>query len=179
MSNQIEVLLSAMENTGTEPADYMARYNAWRSAGPLGAPAVAGLIRLMTHENGEVRRSASKAVEQIVVVAGRPGAERSAVCRALAAQLGEDVPVVVRREVICWLGMLGGSDEAVAVAPLLEHEALREDARLALERIPDPAAVRALENARSRVPKDYRERIEQSLANRGRRGLRRRMIFWK
>jgi len=61
-----------------------------------------------------------------------------------------------------------GSDESVKpLAALLQKPQLREDARMALERIDVEAALAALQAALTTAPEDFRPNLAQSLRRRG------------
>ena len=60
------------------------------------------------------------------------------------------------------------ADEATqSLAALLKNAELREDARMALERIEGEATLAALESALANAPDDFRPNLPQSLRNRG------------
>lgn len=144
------------------------RYAAWRSAGPMGAPAVAALVDLMASSDKGVAKAAQGALQAIVHHAGRPGAGREA--RAVAEELlkvaASNRPRLVRADALNWLGMIGDGRVVSGMVKLLNDTELREDARMALERIPGRDAQRALENALQTAPADFKPNIEQSLYNR-------------
>ncbi len=144
------------------------RYAAWRSAGPMGAQAVAPLADLMASSDKGVAKAAQGALQAIVHHAGRPGAGREA--RAVAEELlkvaASNRLRRVRAEALNWLGMIGEGRVVPGIAKLLGDAELREDARMALERIPGRDAQRALENAFKTAPADFKANLEQSLYNR-------------
>jgi HEAT repeat protein len=148
--------------------DASVRYAAWRSAGPMGAQAVAPLADLMASSDKGVAKAAQGALQAIVHHAGRPGAGREA--RAVAEELlkvaASNRPRMVRADVLNWLGMIGDGRGVSGIAKLLGDAELREDARMALERIPGRDAQRALENALKTAPADFKPNLEQSLYNR-------------
>ncbi len=145
------------------------RTDAWRSAGEVGAPAVEPLAAVMQDESQEVARAAKRGLWQIVRHSGRPGAEleRNAVCAALNALLSDQQRDSVRREVLWMLSEIGGDETVTAVASLLGNADLREDARMALERIPGDASLQALQAALESAPQDFKINIAQSLRKRG------------
>ena len=61
----------------------------------------------------------------------------------------------------------GGEESVESIAALLRHDALREDARMVLERIPGGESLTSLRNALESVPEDFRLNIAQSLRARG------------
>ena len=145
------------------------RTKSWQSAGQVGAPAVKPLAEVMTDDNLEVARAAKRALWQIVRYTGRPGAnqERRAVVAELIALLGDDQPVAVRREVLWMLSEIGGRRDIEPIAGLMKNKDLREDARMALERMPNRRALGALKAAFEEAPEDFKPNIAQSLRKRG------------
>jgi len=145
------------------------RTKAWQSAGEVGAPAVKPLAEVMTDDDLEVARAAKRALWQIVRYTGRPGAnkERRAVENELTGLLGNDQPVAVGAEVLWMLSEIGARNSMKPLTRLLRNEDLREDARMALERIPTKRAVTTLKAAFEKAPEDFKPNIAQSLRKRG------------
>jgi len=154
---------------GIKDEDDKVRTDAWLGAGEVGAPAVKPLAAVMTDDEIEVARAAKRALWKIVRHCGRPGAgsENRAVAIELVALLDDDVPTSVRREVIWMLSEIGGNKCIEPIADLLLDKELREDARMALERIPGKRSLGALEGALEDVPQDFRLAVAQSLRRRG------------
>ncbi len=145
------------------------RTTAWHQAGTLGASAVKPLSKLCRNENMEVRRAARRGLEKIVRTVGAPGDQpaRQAVTRELLALLSSSHPVALRRDILWLLSEIAGAESVESIAALLKHDALREDARMTLERIPGDRSLGALRHALGHVPKDFRLSIAQSLRARG------------
>ena len=145
------------------------RTKAWQSAGEVGAPAVKPLAEVMTDDNLEVARAAKRALWQIVRYTGRPKAnkERRAVEKELTGLLGRKQPLAVRREVLWMLSEIGGRISIKPIAGMMRNKNLREDARMALERIPSKRAVATLKAAFEKAPEDFKPNIAQSLRKRG------------
>lgn len=146
------------------------RARAWQGAWMQGAGGVQPLAELAaTAENPEVARAARHAITNIVRHAGRPGhdSERHEVNAALVACLAAGYPDQLRRDLMSMLSEIG--DEAVvdALREQLEDEAVREDARMALERIPGVASLQALRDALPGAPDAFKIQIAQSLRARG------------
>ncbi len=141
------------------------RYAAWRSAGPMGAPAVAPLGELVASENRGVAKAASEALKTIAHHASRPGAaaERKAVSAELVKLLAADKPFITRVRALELLALTADDEFVPPIARLLDDEKLREDARRALERIPGRASVQALVEALSKVPENFRPFVIHSL----------------
>ena len=154
---------------GIRDKDEKVRTEAWLGAGQAGAPAAKPLAKAMTDNDLEVARAAKRALWKLVRHAGRPkaGAERKALEAELVGLLGDDQPVSVRREVLWMLSEIGGRKAIDAIAALLSNEQLREDARMALQRIPSKKALAALKKALDTAPDDFKLNIAQSLRQRG------------
>jgi HEAT repeat protein len=160
----VDELLAGIKSDSAEK-----RTKTWQSAGEVGAPAVKSLAKVMTDDNLEVARAAKRALWQIVRYTGRPGAnkERRAVVVELIALLGDDQPVAVRQEVLWMLSEIGGRRDIEPIAGLMKNEDLREDARMALERMPNRRALAALNAAFEAAPEDFKPNLAQSLRKRG------------
>ena len=154
---------------GIKDSSDKVRTEAWLGAGEAGAPAVKPLAKVMTDNDLEVARAAKRALWQIVRYTGRPKAnkERRAVETELVELLGDDQPVAVRREVLWMLSEIGGRNSMKPIAGLMKNEELREDARMALERIPGNRAVTVLKAGFEAAPEDFKTNIAQSLRKRG------------
>ena len=155
--------------SGIRDDDAKVRTQAWQSAGKAGAPAVKPLAIVMADKKLEVARAAKRGLWQIVRHVGRPGAdnEKKAVTNRLVELLGNDQPVPVRREVLWMLSEIGNRKSIKPIAALLSHRELCEDARMALQRIPNKAALAALRAALINAPDEFKLNIAQSLRQRG------------
>jgi HEAT repeat protein len=160
----VDELLDGIKSDSAEK-----RTEAWQIAGEVGAPAVKPLAEVMTDDDLEVARAAKRAMWKIVRHAGRPKAnkEKRAVEKELTGLLGRKQPVAVRREVLWMLSEIGGRVSIKPIAGLMRNKNLREDARMALERIPTQRAVATLKTAFEKVPEDFKPNIAQSLRKRG------------
>jgi HEAT repeat protein len=150
--------------------DVNVRGAAWQNAATAGSKAVRPLAELMTHLDFEVARSAKCALWKIVRHAGRPKAEkeRKAVQSELVA-LVDSSTTAVRREAAWMLSEIGDASTVHNIARLLDDVEVREDARCALERMPNSKAIRALEQALKSAPEDFRPALINSLRVRGRK----------
>jgi len=168
-------------NTNNLPADPVAlataiagitndqtRAAAWQQAAAFGAPAIKPLAVLLDDPNSEIPRAANRALWVIARHAGRPGAaaEAKAVVSELVALLGTG-SLAVRREVLWMLSELAGNQAIKPMAALLTVPDVREDARLALQRIPGAQATRVLRAALAAAPEDFKPNLAQSLRARG------------
>ncbi|HLV80696.1 MAG TPA: hypothetical protein VKT32_10455 [Chthonomonadaceae bacterium] len=145
------------------------RYAAWRAAGPVGAPAIASLADLAASPDKGVAKSARGALQTIVHYAARPGARADA--HAVSVELlkvaaDSERPQSVRAEALHLIGFTADSRTVPGVARLLADAPVRDEARMALERIPGSAATGALRQAAQAAPGDFRPALQQSLHNR-------------
>ena len=154
---------------GIKDANDKVRTQAWLNAGQAGAPAVKPLAEVMSNDDLEVARAAKQALWKIVRHAGRPRAvkEKRAVEAELVDLLGDNPPVSVRREVIWMLSEIGAGNSIKSIARLITNKELREDARMALERIPSKRALQALKSRFKNAPEDFKPNMAQSLRKRG------------
>ncbi len=150
-------------------SDEKARGQAWQQAGPLGASAVQPLAAVAAGSEGEVSRAATRAMWVIVRHAGRPGAdaERRSVVSELLAVLKAHKATQLRRDVIWMLSEIAGRRAVALLAALLTDATLRDDARMALQRMDDEASLAALRAALQTAPEDFRPNLAYSLRRRG------------
>jgi HEAT repeat protein len=115
-----------------------------------------------------VARAAKWALGKVVHHAGRPdaAAEARQVEAALLSQLRHE-SATVRRELLWLLSEIGGADSVPAIAALLRDAEVREDARMVLQRLPDPKAVQALREALREASADFRPALADALRQRG------------
>ena len=145
------------------------RYAAWKAAGPVGAPAVVSLADLAASPDKGIAKSARGALQNIVHYAARPGARAEA--HAVSVELLKiasdgNRPRTVRADTLNWVGFTADSRTVPGVARLLADEQMRDEARMALERVPGSAATGALRQAAQNSPDDFRPALQQSLHNR-------------
>lgn len=145
------------------------RTAAWQGAGAFGASVVGPLADLAAGKDLETSRAAKRGLWQIVRHCGRPGAaeERRAVNGALLGLLSDTYPVQLRRDVLWMVSEIGDDDCVDAIAPLTNDAALREDACMALERIPGEASLGALRAALDAASADFKPNVAESLRRRG------------
>jgi hypothetical protein len=127
------------------------------------------LANLMAGSDPGAAKAAGNSLQRIVLNAGRPdnGRESGIACEKLAAIAADTKrPRTVRADAIRYLGCIGSGKAAATLAALLPDSTLREDARLALERIPDPAAEKALKLAASTMNAEYKPALEAAVSNR-------------
>jgi len=145
------------------------RTKSWQSAGEVGAPGVKPLAEVMIDDDLEVARAAKRALWKIVRHTGRPKAnkEKRTVEKELVGLLDRKQPVAVRAEVLWMLSEIGARVSIKPIAGLMRNKDLREDARMALERIGGKRAVTTLQAAFEKAPKDFKPNIAQSLRKLG------------
>ena len=132
---------------------------------------VASLLAQMRVDDRTAALTSKRKLWRTVRLAGRPGAEneRSTVVDQLIVSLTKtpDAPATARRELVWMLSEIGGDESVEPIAALLEDPRLREDARMALERIPGGKSLAALERGLAAAPGDFKLNIAQSLRSRG------------
>lgn len=160
----LETLLERIQSN-----DDNVRAAARDNAGPLGAKAVAPLAKIAVQGDLEVARAANHAIQNIVYHAGRPGAadEAKAVATELLALLDKEQPVQFHRDVLWMTWQIAGAEAIAPVAARLTHPKLREDARMALEKLPGDGAIAALKAALAAAPDDFKPHLAHSLRVRG------------
>lgn len=162
----MDELQEFLEKIKSEEADL--RYAAWRAAGPRGAAAVGPLTELMSSSDRGVAKAAHEAMQHITHYAARPGAQKEA--RAVSVELlkvaASTAPKMVRAEALNFLGFVGDDRAVPGIRKLLANADVRDEARMALERIPGNASLRALQQSLKSAPEDFKPNLEQSLHNR-------------
>lgn len=145
--------------------DANVRLNAWKSAGPAGASAVSGLSDLMASPDKSIAKCATGALQNVAHYAARPGAtkEAQAVTTALLKLADSTRPRKVRAEALTLVGAIGDARAVPILTKLLADKDVREEARMALERIPGSASLNALKKAMASAPDDYKGSLQQSI----------------
>ncbi|MEI6915973.1 MAG: HEAT repeat domain-containing protein [Armatimonadota bacterium] len=157
--NQLE-LINAISGS-----DVDLRWQAVQTAQSAGPGAIAPLAKLMAEGDGSEARAASEAMKRVVYFAARPGAGVESKSAALELQkvASTSPSQAVRRDAIHYLGDIGGDANVAFLAILLSNPRLREDARMALERIGSKKSLSALADAMHDAPVEYRKHLQQSL----------------
>ena len=149
--------------------DANVRLKAWQNAGPAGAAAIPGLGDLMASPDKSVAKCAHGTLEVIAHYAAKSGSG-SPTAHSVTANLlklaDSTRPRMVRADAITLVGVVGDGRAVPTLAKLLSDKDVREDARMALERIPGSASLNALKKASQTVPDDYKPSINQSLHTR-------------
>jgi hypothetical protein len=149
-------------------ADADARWSAAENAADAGAEAIPELAQVMGGNDPEKAKAARVAMERIALASTAPGKEelRRSVSGALADVARGDGALAARRQAVRLLGFAGGAEACDTLAALIGQKDLREDARMALQRIPGNAADRALEQAARKAPAGYESALRRSLRDR-------------
>ena len=152
-------------------SDAAERYAGWQSAGPMGADVINVLGELASSEDKGVALSATGAMEKIAHYAGRPGAQSEAqkVSSELLKIANSDRPRMVRSNALQLVGFIGDAKSVGGLVRQMKDKDLREDARLALERIPgslSESALKALAKAADENKEPFAENVKQSIYNR-------------
>ncbi len=152
-----------------QSSDDATRAAARDNAGTVGAVAVAPLSKIAVDGEMEIARAANRALQNIVFHAGRPGAdsEAHAVSAELFRLLGDTQPLQFRRDVLWMIWQIADENAVESVAPLLNHQELHEDARMALERLPGERATVALKAALKSADEAHKPGLAHSLRKRG------------
>ena len=160
----LDMLLKSIQSS-----DDTVRAAARDGAGPVGAKAIAPLAKIAISAELETARAARQAIQKIVYHAGRPGAdaEAKAVAAELVALLASQQPAQFLRDVLWMTWQIAGEEAVEPVAALLKNAELREDARMALERLPGDKAVAALKAGLVSAADDFKPNLAHSLRVRG------------
>ena len=151
-------------------SDVNVRAEGWQNAHTVGPEAIKPLATVLAEGELEVSRAAKRALWKIVYHVGRPGAdaEKADALAEYYGLLGDDQPTSVRREVIWMVSELcDGCPRVASLAPLLSNAELREDARMALERIPGEESLTALKAGFEAAPEAFKYNLAHSLRVRG------------
>lgn len=166
--------MAADEKTGDflsrlQDANADIRASACNEAKQAGTKTIVPLCYLMANENPDVAKAARETLTAIVHHAARPQGllvSRWAAEGELIKALKVDHPRQVKADILNLLSFVGGDGAATAIAPLLKDPELAEDARLALQRIPDSAAGHALIAGLDNAAPEILPRIIDSLGQR-------------
>ena len=130
---------------------------------------VTRLASAMSSDDRDLALRSKRLLWWAVRYAGRPGGEteRSAIVAELVAALATNASEMARREILWMLSEIGGDESVDPIAAMLSDERVRDDARMALERIPGNRSLAALETGLAHAPEDFRTNMAQSLRKRG------------
>lgn len=175
MPERLQHLLAKQPTAATLMADIKSgdsaiRLRAVEQSVLIGAPLIVPLGVTLGGADPAAAKAALEALRRVAHHCARPrsGNERQTAARELTKLTGASFPRSVRREALHLLGLVGRAESVGAIAALLEDADVREDARLALERIPDAAAERAIRRAAEKAHGDFRSALDLSLSARKR-----------
>lgn len=148
--------------------DDAVRGAAWQGAALAGPEALRPLAGLLDNADFEIARSAKRAMRIIVHRCGRPDgeADRKAAQAELVALLAGQ-PTSVRREALWLLSEIGDKEAIAPMGALLAEEAVREDARCALLRLPGREVLVVLQQAFASAPEDFKFALADAMRERG------------
>ena len=160
-TNTMKDFLNQVQN-GDSPA----RYAALKVAAQYGPSSILPLADIMGGPDPTASRAAEECLKRIVHHEARPGNSRKPAVAALEQTLTNNRPRKVRSLGLHLLGFLGDRSSVKAIVPVLSEPDLRENARMALEQIPDPAAERALSDAMRTASAEFKPGLQQSIHHR-------------
>ncbi|MDE2127404.1 MAG: hypothetical protein KGJ62_12510 [Armatimonadetes bacterium] len=149
-----------------QSGDGQTRVAAWMRAGDAGPDAIPGLGRLAASDDRAIAKAALQALGRVTHAAAVPGNhDVAAVTSSSLLDLAESATLVtVRSRALFLVGHTADGRNVRRLEALLNDAAVRDDARMALERVPGSAAERALQRA-AEDSRDgaWRFALEQSL----------------
>ncbi len=148
--------------------DTSARVTAVKQSLLVGHKAIVSLGEVMCGEDAAAAKTAWEAVKAISYHTSRPGAgaERADAAKRLGDIAASSKPRSVRAKAIALIGAIGAAESVPMLAKLLLDAELREDARMALERIPGKTSEAALKAAQDGAPDEFKAAIELSFRHR-------------
>ena len=151
-----------------QSADADIRYTAWRSAGTQLPSAVAPLAGLLESPDKGIAKAAKGALETLVYESSPGDRERADAIADELAKVAADHARSrpVRAEVIHLIGFVAHHLVVPDLAVLLDDLEVRDEARMALERIPGHSSLNALKNAARLCIDPFRAHLDQSINNR-------------
>jgi len=151
--------------------DQALRLRAVEQAPLVGTPVIVPLGRVMAGGDKAAARASVEALRRVVHHCARPGArqERATAAKELLKLTVASLPRPVRVEALYLLGFVASASHAAALGALLNDTAVREEALLALERVPGAPVDRVLRTRLTRAAPELRPAIRQTLEARRRR----------
>jgi hypothetical protein len=148
--------------------DPAVRMKAAQGAGSVGYIAVPSLQPLILNADPGVADAATEALKSIVHTAARPGAKADAdlVTQQLLQWVLAGSSLKTQSLALRMLQVVGTERAAPVLERTLQVPSLRQDALLALERIPGRDATKALERARKRADPEFRPQVEEAIRRR-------------
>lgn len=144
-----------------------ARFAAWRAAGDASPAVIPQLGKIAASAKPGVAKAGREALTTLTHSVGKDAnaPKRAAVVKGLL-ELGGAGDLGVRVHAIRLLSNIAGEDSVAAIARWFANTDLREEVAYCIERIPGPAADKALIAAYSSVPDDFKPRILAALGHR-------------
>ncbi len=145
------------------------RYSAWKSAWSQKSDAVAPLAKLASSPDKGIAKAANAALPILAHHSARPGAYEEA--ESMASELlkiaeSSDYPMLIRAQSLNLIGCISPAQLVPRIAKLLATDELREEARMAIERIPGNPSTHALKAGLRSTPESFHKNLQQSLHNR-------------
>ncbi len=131
------------------------------------APAVDALSELADYQYGQDQASLLAVEREVERSMADPARQAAMAGKLLAVMADPEATLAGKQHAAIYLRMCGGKPEAPALAGMLKDDALCEFARGALERIPAPAAGKALRDALADLKGPALLGVINSTANRG------------
>jgi hydrogenase maturation factor len=171
-----DMLLSQRPTAATLLADVKGgdatlRLRAVEQAPLVGTPVIVPLGRVMAAGDRAAARTAVEALRRVAHHCARPGAgaERATAAKELLKLTTASLPTAVRVEALYLLGFLAAARDAAALGALLNDPSVREEALLALERVPGAAVDRVLRTRLARAAPEFQAAIRLTLEARRKR----------
>lgn len=130
-------------------------------------PAADALSELAGYEYGQDQASLLAVEREVEGSMADPARQAAMAAKLLAVMTAPDATLAGKQHAAIYLRMCGGEAEVPALADMLKDDALGEVARGALERIPAPAAGKALRDALADLKGPALLGVINSTANRG------------
>ena len=142
------------------------RFAAWRAADGSNADAIPQLGKLAGSSDPGIAKAARETLTTMTHSVGRDTSGRGPVVAGLLKITSTEYPVPARTLAFRLLSMSAGEDSIPAIVKSLSAPDVREEAIYAVERIPGPAANRALIAAYKDAKDDFKPRILFALGHR-------------
>jgi len=152
--------------TDLQSKDKDVRFAAWRAADRSNAAGIPRIAALVAGSDPGIAKAARESLITMTHSVGRDTSGRGPVVSGLLKLTAADNALAVRTLAFRLLSQIAGEDSVAAIAKHLAAADVREEAIYALERIPGPAASRALIAAYKAAPDEFKPRILFALGHR-------------
>lgn len=142
------------------------RFAAWRAAGQSNADAIPQLGKLIGGSDPGIAKAARESIITMTHSVGRDTSGRGPVVSGLLKLTASENPIAARTLAFRMLSQIAGEDSISAIMKFLAAPDVREEAIYAVERIPGPAANKALIAAYKDAMDDFKPRILFALGHR-------------